>query len=196
MSNPVESMMYGVSQFFLYPVLLAIAALFVHAFYALGAFVWQAWQRHNGRLAGFEMLLARRANPAISVLDLEVLAAERLEFARIATRVAPMLGLVATMIPMGPALMALADGNLVDVSRSLMVAFSAVILALLAAALSYSVVNVRKRWYELTWRPSSKALPLLKHPRKTCWATWSMRCRHEAAVDGRHGGRRSDPVGG
>lgn len=147
MSNPVESMMYGVSQFFLYPVLLAIAALFVHAFYALGAFVWQAWQRHNGRLAGFEMLLARRANPAISVLDLEVLAAERLEFARIATRVAPMLGLVATMIPMGPALMALADGNLVDVSRSLMVAFSAVILALLAAALSYSVVNVRKRWY-------------------------------------------------
>ena len=51
------------------------------------------------------------------------------------------------MIPMGPALMALADGNLVDVSRSLMVAFSAVILALLAAAISYSVVNVRKRWY-------------------------------------------------
>lgn len=147
MSNPVESMMYGVSQFFLYPVLLAIAALFVHAFYALGAFVWQAWQRHNGKIAGFEMLVARRANPAITVLDLEVLAAERLEFARIATRVAPMLGLVATMIPMGPALMALADGNLVDVSRSLMVAFSAVILALLAAALSYSVVNVRKRWY-------------------------------------------------
>ncbi|MNV93176.1 hypothetical protein D3C71_1878360 [compost metagenome] len=43
--------------------------------------------------------------------------------------------------------MALADGNLADVSRSLMVAFSAVILALLAAAISYSVVNVRKRWY-------------------------------------------------
>ena len=147
MTNPIESMMYGVSQFFLYPVLLAIAGLFVHAVYALGAFVWQAWQRHTGKVAGFEMLLARRANPAITVLDLEVLAAERLEFARIATRVAPMLGLVATMIPMGPALMALADGNLVDVSRSLMVAFSAVILALLAAALSYSVVNVRKRWY-------------------------------------------------
>ena len=142
MSNPIESMMYGVSQFFLFPVLLAIAALFVHAFYAAGAFAWQAWQRRSGKAAGFEMLAARRANPAITVL-----AAERLEFARIATRVAPMLGLVATMIPMGPALMALADGNLADVSRSLMVAFSAVILALLAAAISYSVVNVRKRWY-------------------------------------------------
>ena len=81
MSNPFESMMYGVSQFFLFPVLLAIAALFVHAFYAAGAFAWQAWQRRSGKVAGFEMLAARRANPAITVLDLEVLAAERPEFA-------------------------------------------------------------------------------------------------------------------
>ena len=147
MSNPIESMMYGVSQFFLFPVLLAIAALFVHAFYAAGAFAWQAWQRRSGKAAGFEMLAARRANPAITVLDLEVLAAERLEFARIATRVAPMLGLVATMIPMGPALMALSDGQMADVSRNLTVAFSAVILALLAASISYTVVNVRRRWY-------------------------------------------------
>jgi biopolymer transport protein ExbB/TolQ len=47
-----------------------------------------------------------------------------------------MLGLAATMIPMGPALKALGDGELGDVSRSLMVAFSAVILALIAAALA------------------------------------------------------------
>ena len=147
MNNPIESLMYGASQFFLYPVLLAIAALFIHAFYALGAFVWQAWQRRSGKAAGFEMLAARQANPAITVLDLEVLAAERLEFARIATRVAPMLGLVATMIPMGPALMALSDGQMADVSRNLTVAFSAVILALLAASISYTVVNVRRRWY-------------------------------------------------
>ena len=45
MTNPIEMAMYDISQFFLYPVLLAIAALFVHAFYALGAFAWQAWQR-------------------------------------------------------------------------------------------------------------------------------------------------------
>jgi biopolymer transport protein ExbB/TolQ len=48
---------------------------------------------------------------------------------------------------MGPALKALADGQFADVSRNLMVAFSAVILALLAAAISYTVVNVRRRWY-------------------------------------------------
>lgn len=149
MTNPIETTMYDISQFFLYPVLLAIAALFVHAFYALGAFIWQAWQRAQGRPAGFELHSLRRADPAIDLVALETVAVKRLEFARIATRVAPMLGLVATMIPMGPALKALADGALQDVSRSLMVAFSAVILALLAAAISFTVVNVRKRWYSV-----------------------------------------------
>ena len=147
MNTPIEVAMYDISQLFLYPVLIAIAALFAHAFYALGAFAWQAVARLRGQAAGFELQAARAARPGITVVELETLAVKRLEFARIATRVAPMLGLVATMIPMGPALKALADGQLANVSRSLMVAFSAVILALLAAAISFTVVNVRKRWY-------------------------------------------------
>lgn len=147
MSNPIEVLMYDISQYFLYPVLLAISALFLHAFYALGAFAWQAGQRARGDRRGYELHAVHAAQPGMTLLELETLAVKRLEFARIATRVAPMLGLVATMIPMGPALKALADGALQDVSRSLMVAFSAVILALLAAAISFTVVNVRKRWY-------------------------------------------------
>lgn len=147
MNTPLEMAMYDISQFFLYPVLLAISALFLHAFYALGAFAWQALQRARGQASGFELHAVHASQPRMTLLELETLAVKRLEFARIATRVAPMLGLVATMIPMGPALKALADGQLQDVSRSLMIAFSAVILALLAAAISFTVVNVRKRWY-------------------------------------------------
>jgi len=161
MDHPIESLMYGASQLFLTPVLLVIALLFAHAFYALGAFGWQAWQRRNGVTHAFELHHARRAEPALTIAQLEALAVRRLEFARIATRVAPMLGLVATMIPMGPALKSLADGNLADVSRNLMVAFSAVILALIASALSYWVVNVRRRWYasELAQIEQGRAAP-------------------------------------
>ncbi|HRH74551.1 MotA/TolQ/ExbB proton channel family protein [Zoogloea sp.] len=147
MNQAIEGLMYAASQLFLIPVLLAIGVLFLHAFYALGAFLWQARQRRVGLAAGFELIEARRQDPGLRIVDLEALALARLEFARIATRVAPMLGLAATMIPMGPALKALGDGELGDVSRSLMVAFSAVILALIAAALGYWVVNVRRRWY-------------------------------------------------
>ncbi len=147
MNTPIETGMYAISQVFLYPVLLAIALLFVYAFYALGAFAWQALQRQRKQPAGFELLSLHRADPKLPLVELEARAVQRLEFVRIATRVAPMLGLVATMIPMGPALKSLADGALAEVSRHLMVAFSAVILALLAAAITFWIANVRRRWY-------------------------------------------------
>lgn len=147
MSSAVEQAMYGVSQLFLVPVLAAIAALFAYAFVALGAFALQVRQRRRRQVAGFELLQLARAQPALSRDALEAAALKRLEVVRVATRVAPMLGLVATMIPMGPALKALADGQIADVSRNLMVAFSAVILALIASAITYVVAQVRRRWY-------------------------------------------------
>lgn len=146
--NPlIESLMYQLGQLFLFPVMVAIALLFSHAFFALGAFSWQALQRRNGIAGAFELLELRRCQPAIGVAELEAIALNRLEFIRIATRVTPMLGLVATMIPMGPALRALGDGQLAEVANSLTLAFSAVILALLAAAITYAVGHIRRRWY-------------------------------------------------
>jgi len=147
MITTLDTLMYQLGQCFLAPVLIAIAGLFAYAFWALGAFLWQGWQRRSGSPAGFELVQAWRASPRMSRDELELLALQRLDVARIATRVAPMLGLVATMIPMGPALRALGDGQLSDVSQALAVAFSAVILALIAAAMTYTVLNVRRRWY-------------------------------------------------
>ncbi|WP_006788192.1 MotA/TolQ/ExbB proton channel family protein [Thiorhodospira sibirica] len=147
MSLTIEQAMYSLSQLFMLPVLLAVAGLFFYAFFAVGAFLWQARQRATNDPRGQELLFAQQQNPALSLTDLEAIAVKRLEMARMASRVAPMLGLVATMIPMGPALMALAEGELHRASQNLVVAFSAVILALIAASLTYWTVSVRKRWY-------------------------------------------------
>lgn len=147
MGNIIETTLYGISQLFLIPVLLAVIAVFLYAFYALGGFFWQALQRRRNDPHGFELLAASRSDPSLTVIDLEALAVKRLEASRLVSRVAPMLGLVATMIPMGPALKGLADGQLQEVSANLMVAFSAVIIALIAASLTYWTVNVRRRWY-------------------------------------------------
>lgn len=143
----LDTSMYQLGQLFLAPVLIAIAALFAYAFYALGAFLWQGWQRRAGHAGGFELIGLWQAQPALSTQELELIALQRLDVARIVTRVAPMLGLVATMIPMGPALRALGDGQLSDVSQALAIAFSAVILALIAASITYTVLNMRRRWY-------------------------------------------------
>ena len=87
MNASIDGLMYAASQLFLIPVLLAIGLLFAHAFYALGAFLWQARQRRVGLAAGFELAEARRRDPGLLLADLEALALARLEFARIATRV-------------------------------------------------------------------------------------------------------------
>ncbi len=147
MDNALELTMYGVSQLFLYPVLVAIGLSFLYAFYALGAFGWQALARRRGRPGGFDLRAARARDPGLSLAELEGVAVARLELVRLVSRVAPMLGLVATMIPMGPALKALGEGQMNQVSQSLTVAFSAVILALIAASITYWVANVRRRWY-------------------------------------------------
>ncbi|HMZ85341.1 MAG TPA: MotA/TolQ/ExbB proton channel family protein [Giesbergeria sp.] len=77
---------------------------------------------------------------------LELYVLKQLELQRIVSRVAPLLGLVATMIPMGPALVAVAAGNTQGMAQNLVVAFAAVIVALLAAAITFVVQTLRKRW--------------------------------------------------
>ena len=144
MSTFVETTMYQVSQLFLLPTLGLIAILFLYAFWVLGEFVFLAWHRRRGR--GRHLVAVFRADPSLNVDALDVIAHKQLELPRIASRVTPMLGLVATMIPMGPALKSLSDGNLAQVSDNLTIAFSAVILALIAASITYWVVNVRRRW--------------------------------------------------
>jgi biopolymer transport protein ExbB/TolQ len=146
-SASLELLMYQIGQLFLMPVLALVTLLFVYALYVLGTFAVQAVQRRNvGQLGGFALLRYAQAHPAVTQDELDLFAHKLLEPERLASRIAPMMGLVGTMIPMGPALKSLSDGNLAQVSGSLMVAFSAVILALIAASITYWVSNVRRRW--------------------------------------------------
>ncbi|MGO2365845.1 MAG: hypothetical protein ACTH56_04270 [Pseudoalteromonas sp.] len=78
--------------------------------------------------------------------DLELWILKKLERLRIVTRTLPMLGLVATMISIGPALLALGDGLVNEVSSNMVVAFSAVILSLIAASITFGVLTVKRRF--------------------------------------------------
>ncbi len=144
MQRILEVLMYDVGQIFLLPTLALISLLFLYACYELGRFTIASWQRRHGK-AG-PLLTWWLENTGAHENELDLKAHKLLETGRIATRVLPMLGLVATMIPMGPALKSLSDGNLAQVSESLTIAFSAVILALISASITYWIVNVRRRW--------------------------------------------------
>lgn len=142
--NMLESSLYELTRLFLAPVLLLILAALIYAFVALGAFLAEAWQRRSGRCRS--VLAAYQASHGGSSEDLELHIMQRLEWLRVTSRSTPMLGLVATMIPMGPALLALTQSDAQAIGENLVVAFSSVILALVAASITFFILTVRRRW--------------------------------------------------
>jgi biopolymer transport protein ExbB/TolQ len=160
----IEQTMYQLSDFFMAPVLLLISALFIYALFATGQFFAQTLQRRKNKhqfkqlllsplgehkqfaLAGY--ILAQLANkqPNVTKDQLDVAALCDLEGVRNVSRLAPMLGLIATMVPMGPALKSLADGNIQGISENLIIAFSSVIFGLVIASITFWIASVKKRW--------------------------------------------------
>ncbi|WP_180183917.1 MotA/TolQ/ExbB proton channel family protein [Acinetobacter sp. YH01020] len=153
----LESLIYHASKLFLWPVMLLILLMLIFALCALGSFITEAWLRNTTRYQSMLARYADRQTTPISSDDLELWIIKRLEWLRIVSRTAPMLGLIATMIPMGPALLALSSGQSEQVGQNMVVAFSSVILSLISASICFYILVVRRRWlleelrhYELT----------------------------------------------
>jgi biopolymer transport protein ExbB/TolQ len=58
-----------------------------------------------------------------------------------------MLGLMGTLIPLGPALVALSQGDVVQLAHNLMIAFATTVVGLFASSVAYILTQIRKRWY-------------------------------------------------
>ena len=78
----------------------------------------------------------------------ERLARRRLDRADLIARVGPMLGLMGTLIPLGPGLAALGEGNVQILSVAMRVAFDTTVLGLLAGVLGFALARLRRRWYD------------------------------------------------
>lgn len=65
-----------------------------------------------------------------------------------ATKIAPMLGLMGTLIPLGPGIVALSSGDLETLSSSLLVAFDTTVAGLAVAVVCFLVTKLRRRWYD------------------------------------------------
>ncbi|MCL2114741.1 MAG: MotA/TolQ/ExbB proton channel family protein [Methanobrevibacter sp.] len=66
----------------------------------------------------------------------------------IITRLGPTLGLMGTLIPMGPGLAALGSGDIITLSQAIIVAFDTTVVGIGAGAIGYFISKIRRRWYE------------------------------------------------
>jgi biopolymer transport protein ExbB/TolQ len=66
----------------------------------------------------------------------------------ILVKVGPILGLLGTLIPLGPGLAALGSGDILTLAQSLTIAFDTTVTGLSVGALSYLISKFKKQWCE------------------------------------------------
>ena len=105
-----------------------------------------------------DTLLELLAHPDFSREELESLAdnlveAEEshydgiLKWTETVSKLAPMAGLLGTLIPLGPGIIALGEGNTYALSQSMLIAFDTTIAGLIVAGVCVVVTTLRTRWY-------------------------------------------------
>jgi biopolymer transport protein ExbB/TolQ len=94
--------------------------------------------------------------------EVEMLATKRLDRTRLWIRLGPIIGLVTTLIPISPALVALAKGDLQTLSSNLVIAFSTTVIGLLISGLAFVMSSVRERLYMEDVSDVEYALELLE----------------------------------
>lgn len=79
--------------------------------------------------------------------DFEIGADKDLSTSKTLGKMGPMLGLMGTLIPMGPALVGLSTGDIASMAYNMQVAFATTVVGLFSAAIGFITGQVKQRWY-------------------------------------------------
>ena len=100
------------------------------------AYIRQVLQAHESP-AQIQRLLA----------NFEIAADKDLAISKTLTKLGPILGLMGTLIPMGPALAGLASGDIASMAYNMQIAFATTVVGLVAGAVGFLTQQVKQRWY-------------------------------------------------
>ncbi|MFR9580464.1 MAG: MotA/TolQ/ExbB proton channel family protein [Rikenellaceae bacterium] len=78
--------------------------------------------------------------------DYEVEADRELGASKLLVKIGPMLGLMGTLIPMGPALVGLATGDVASMASNMQVAFATTVVGIIIGAVGFVTLQVKQRW--------------------------------------------------
>lgn len=79
--------------------------------------------------------------------NFEIAADKDLAISKTLTKLGPILGLMGTLIPMGPALAGLASGDIASMAYNMQIAFATTVVGLVAGAVGVLTQQVKQRWY-------------------------------------------------
>ena len=165
--SELMKILLALSNSLLYPVLILLIVLVALCFAYIGGLLSEYSKRssnldekiNGGHLSGFykklnELLAGHHSDEETLVREIErLLQAEevgimkKLEKPRMLIRVGPILGLMGTLIPLGPALLGLSAGNIEQLANNLVIAFTSTVVGLLIGAVAMVVATIKQRWY-------------------------------------------------
>lgn len=79
--------------------------------------------------------------------NFEIAADKDLAISKTLTKLGPILGLMGTLIPMGPALVGLSTGDIASMAYNMQVAFATTVIGLVAGAIGFLTQQEKQRWY-------------------------------------------------
>lgn len=173
----LNKLLYWISTGLMLPVVIILLFLFIRALAALGSFYglyisrlkaakklepylsqiaeegWIASTPPSGKHPTFsylkEILSAQHSlvNREKILVDFELAMSRQLAITKNMSKLGPVLGLMGTLIPMGPALVGLASGNIASMAENMQVAFSTTVVGLIVGAIGFSLTEIKQRWF-------------------------------------------------
>ncbi|MCM1163221.1 MAG: MotA/TolQ/ExbB proton channel family protein [Muribaculaceae bacterium] len=78
--------------------------------------------------------------------EFEIESDKNISTSKVLTKMGPILGLMGTLIPMGPALVGLATGDISSMAYNMQVAFATTVVGLVVSAIGFLTQQAKERW--------------------------------------------------
>jgi biopolymer transport protein ExbB/TolQ len=178
-----ETYLYVISSALLLPVVVSLVLLTLWIVIYFGGFLREYIERRKGEstvLKGYKTALDREISDSKEAEHLDINLEKHLQTAeleliksldriRFAIRVGPALGLMGTLIPMGLALSALAQGDMLGMAGSMVTAFTTVVVGLACSVCAYLMSLVKEKWVRADMREMEFVTEIaLRHTHGCC----------------------------
>lgn len=80
------------------------------------------------------------------IAEYEMATEKNVATSKVLTKMGPILGLMGTLIPMGPALVGLASGDIASMAYNMQVAFATTVVGLVVSAIGFVTQQAKERW--------------------------------------------------
>lgn len=100
-----------------------------------------------------ELLDTDPARRNLLIGEYELTGERRLSSAKVLSKFGPILGLMGTLIPMGPALVGLSTGDIAQMAYNMQVAFATTVIGMFASAVGYIAIHIVRTYNrnDLIW---------------------------------------------